>query len=279
MTANLRIIAINEVDSATLSGSPALAATLPVTNLQDAARAKVARSTSLATQMIYGNFAGLKNISAMALVRHNFTAAATLRLKLYSELDQAGTLVYDSGVLALGDVSGWGESVWGVDPWGAELFLDWPVKWKDLFFTAVQAQSFSLQWDDPANTDTFMQAGRLFLGAAFEPSTNMSWGFKWGWKERTTQERTEGGSLRSDAGEPYRTVRLNLEFIPDGEREQLGDALRYIGLRRDFFFSGFPQAVGAKERDFAGSFKIVQMPDIEGVFAGNSRTELVMEEN
>lgn len=279
MAANLRIIAINEVDSATLSASPALVATLPVTNLQDAARAKVARTTSLATQMIYGNFAGVKNISAMALVRHNLTAAATLRLKLYSELNQAGTLVYDSGVLALGDVMGWGEFVHGVDPWGAELFLDWPVKWKDVFFTEVQAQSFSLQIDDPANTDGFMQAARLFIGAAFEPSTNMSWGFRWGWNERTDQERTEGGSLRSDAGEPYRTVRLSLDFLPDGEREQMGNILRYVGLRKDFFFSGFPQAAGAKERDFAGSFKIVRMPDIEGAFAGNSRTELVIEEN
>lgn len=275
---NLRIIAINEADSATLTASPALVATLPVTNLQDAARAKVARSSSLATQMIYGNFAGLKNISAMALVRHNFTAAATLRLKLYSELNQAGTLVYDSGVLTFGTANGWGEFVWGVDPWGAELFTDWPVKWKDLFFDAVQAQSFSLQWDDPANTDTFMQASRLFLGAAFEPTTNMRWGFKWGWQERTQQERTEGGSLRSDAGEPYRTVRLNLDFLPDGERAQMGDILRNIGKRKDFFFSGFPLAGGAKERDFAGAFKIVQMPDIEGAFAGNSRTELTIEE-
>jgi len=278
MAANLRIIAINEVDSATLSASPALVATLPVGNLQDASRAKVARTTSLSTQWIYGNFAGLKNISGMALVRHNFTAAATLRLKLYSEIDRGGTLVYDSGVQVFGTANGWGEFVWGVDPWGAELFLDWPVKWKDLFFANVQAQSFSLQWDDPANIDTFMQASRLFLGSAFEPATNMSWGFKWGWNERTEQERTEGGSLRSDAGEPYRTVRFNLDFLTDGERAQMGDILRKIGKRKDFFFSGFPLAGGAKERDFAGAFKIVQLPGIEGQFANNSRTELIIEE-
>lgn len=275
---NLRIIGINEVDSATLSASPALVTTLPVTNLQDAARAKVARTTSLATQYIYGNFAGVKNISAMALVRHNFTAVATLRLRLYSEINQGGTLAYDSGSLAFGSAAGWGDFIWGVDPWGAELFSDWPVKWKDLFFTSVQAQSFSLQWDDAANTDTFMQASRLFLGAAFEPASNMSWGFKWGWAERTEQERTDGGSLRSDAGEPYRNVRLNLDFLSDSERAQLGGIFRQIGKRKDFFFSGFPAVGGAKERDFAGVFKVIQMPEFEGKSLNNNPTELIIEE-
>lgn len=275
---NLRIIGINEADTATLSATPSLVTTLPVTNLQDPARAKVARTSSLATQYIYGNFSGVKNISAMALVRHNFTAVATLQLRLYSGSNQTGTLVYDSGALTFGSASGWGDFIWGVDPWGAELFTDWPVKWKDLFFDSVQAQSFSLQWGDPANTDTFMQASRLFLGSVFEPTDNMSWGFKWGWNERTEQERTDGGSLRSDAGEPYRTVRFNLDYLTDSERVQLGDIFRQIGKRKDFFFSGFPTIGGAKERDFAGLFKVIQMPDIEGRFLETNRTELIMEE-
>lgn len=277
MAANVRIITPNESDDAVLSASPALVSTLPVANLQDQTR-KVARTSSLATQHIYGNFNATKQISAFALVRHNLTAAGTYRLKLYDGLNQTGTLVYDSGSIALGSPKGWGEFVWGVDPWGADSFSGWPSAYVVQYFTQVTALSLDLQLDDPANTSGYMEAARLFIGSYFEPSKNMAWGLNMSWQENSTQERTDGGTLRTDARQPYRRWAFSLELLTQGERAQLANIFRKVGLRNDMFLSCFPAQGGQKEIDYAGAVKLKQMPEQPTDFINNWRNDLIFEE-
>lgn len=277
MAANLRMITPNESDDAVLTASPALVATLPVANLQDQTR-KVARSTSLATQHIYGNFNASKQVSSFALVRHNLTAAGTYRLKIYDGLNQTGTLVYDSGSIALGSPKGWGDFVWGVDPWGADSFSGWPSAFVALYFTAVTALSFDLQLDDPANTSGYMEAARLFIGPYIEPIKNFDWNFDMHWDENSTQERTDGGTLRTDARAPFRRWTLSLPMLTQGERAQFANIFRKSGLRNDIFISCFAGQGGQKEIDYAGAVKLKQMPGQPSDFLNNWRTDLILEE-
>ena len=71
---NLRIVWAIPSDTATLSASPALVSTLPVTNLQDPTRARIARTTSLAQQQILGNLTSLQIVNSLVLWRHNLSA-------------------------------------------------------------------------------------------------------------------------------------------------------------------------------------------------------------
>ena len=279
---NVRIIYPNAADDAVLSASPALVATLPPANLQDVSRARVARSAGLANpQFIRGNFNAVKVISSLALVRHNLTSAGTIRLKLFDAANQGGNLLYDSGVVALGSAKAWGEFVWGVDPWGGDSFAGWPVAFTALWFDAVTtALSFELELTDLANPAGYYEAARLFIGAYWSPAQNMSYGHAMQWDETSTQERTGGGTLRTDGEEPYRRWEFDLQWLTQGERAALMNIVRRAGLRQDIFISLFPAEGGEKERDYAGAGKFVAMPGVIHSSALNwrSRDKLVIEE-
>lgn len=277
--ANLRLITQNAADAAALSAVPAAAATLPVTNLQDQTRERVWRSTSNADQTIKGDFPGLTYISAMALMRHNLTPNATLRLKLFDGFGQTGTVLYDSGDVTIGQDKGYGNNVYGIDPYGgSNLFTGWAFAFTTLWFATQYAQSFSLVMSDAANPDGYLQASRLVLGTYFEPAWNMSYGIKLSWVEDSKQSRTDGGSLRTDGTDPYRRWSYSLAALSDAERSQLLEVIRKNGLRKDMFLSCFPEAGGTKERDYAGLAKAVQIPELNHSAPLNFETELVMEE-
>ena len=280
MTANVRMITVNESDSATLTASPVLVATLPVENLQDQTRARVARTVGLSEpQYIRGDWPVPKALSAFALVRHNLTDAAVLQLKLWDGHNQTGTLVYDSGDIALGaGIPGWGEFSWGMITWGASIFDDWPVAFVTLWFDLVDAMSFEIQMTDVANTDTYMEASRLFLGKYFEPLKNFNYGVDCHWVEDTEQTVTDGGTIRSDPVTPSRVWQFDLDNLSVGERASLMQFFRKTGKRNDLFVSCFPDVGGERERDYAGQVKVTEMPEMPHNRFGNWRTRLVLKE-
>lgn len=276
---NFRLLAPNFFDEATLTDSPAMVATLPVGNLQDAARARVARTVGLpAPQYVRGDWPGSRTCNGFALWRHNLTGAATIRLKLWAGLGQTGTLLYDSGAVALGDIIPYGNYVYGVDTYGAWLFQDWIVACATLWFDAVSALSFELQIADSANMTGYFQLARCYLGSYFSPSRNMSFGHKFRWEDDSTQERTDGNTLRTDARERYRVLRLNISTLDEAERGALAEILRINGKELDMFVALFPEDTGTKGRDYSAAVKITQMPDLTGDLPLNYNSELVLAE-
>lgn len=278
MSANIRIIAVNDADAATLTASPALVATLPASNLQDPTRARVTRTTSTASQQIKGAWSSARIISALALVRHNLSASATWRLQLYSDAAWT-TQVYDSGALPVYDAYGWGEFQWGIDAWCGSIFTNWTLAFSTLWLAPIGAQSFTLTLADASNPAGYMEASRLFLGNYFEPLTNMNYGVTLSWKENSQQTRTDGGTLRTDPKEPYRAWKFDLKWLDATERTKLTEMFRRVGLRKDVFISCYPAQGGAKERDYAGVVKLIQMPEVPHDFYNNWSTQLVFEES
>ncbi len=280
MTGNARLITPNWSDDATLTASPALETTLPVENLQEQSRGRVARSTGLATpQYIYGNWTGTRPASGFALVRHNLTAAAIVRLIIYEEQNQAGAELYNSGDVALGEsIPAYGTLPYGSFAYGASVFSGWPVAYVNLWFDQVSGQSFELQITDTGNTDGYVEASRLFLGPAFEPVYNMEWNVRCGWQDDSTQERTAGGGVRTHAVEPYRVWEFNWGNLTEGERASLNEYARNYGLRKDAFLSCYPEAGGTLERDHAGVVKLMQSPIPSYPFVNNWRAPMSFRE-
>ncbi len=277
--ANVRLIAPNLFDLATLTDSPSMVATLPVNNLQDMARARVARSVGLpAPQYIRGDWTASQACSGFVLWRHNLTGAATLRLKLWAGSGRTGTLLYDSGSVAIGSIVPYGQYVYGVDTYGAWLFQNWPVACAILWFSPVSALSFELQIADPANTAGYVQASRVFLGQYFSPPDNFSYGGKMRWEDDSTQERTDGGSLRTDSREPYRVFRFDMNWLAEADRAGLAEILRVSGKSRDLFLSMYPGQGDTKDRDYSAVVKIIQMPDLTNDHPLNYQSELVLAE-
>lgn len=257
---NLRLVATNAVDAATLSSSD-FTATLPVTNLQLEGRARVARTTNATgTKTINGNFAGTTLCSALVLYAHNLSAAASWRLRLYNGANQTGTVVYDSTTVTPAAVVGWGVFSWGVEPWGSSIYSDWEAPVYSTYFTATLALSFRLELTDTSNPAGYLQAGRLLIGRYLTPAYNPAYGLALRWDTNSQQRRTLGGSVRTDRRATFRRLAFDLETLDVSERALWLDLARSASLHREMFVSVYPGAGGELERDHALLAKFGQVP-------------------
>lgn len=254
---NMRIIAVNDADAATITASPDMTGGLPVTHLQNPTRARMARTTSLADQDILLTWDYTRIITSCAMLRHNLTSSATWRLRLYS--DAAWTdEVYDSGESSAIESKSLDELDWGVDPLGMSIFTGWPVAFSTLYLAAHGAMSAKITLHDPTNPDGYMQASRLFMGAHFEPAYNPSYGLTLGWDEDTKNTRTAGGSLRSDPTDKWRVMNFDLDAIVPEDRQKVMEIFRELGINKDFFISMFPSRGGMLERDYTLQAKMAR---------------------
>lgn len=259
---HLCLIYPNAVDDAVLTATPAAETELPVSNLQNARRAKTWRSTSLADQVIRGNFNEVKTISAMAFPRHNLSANASIRYRLWNDVNQGGALLYDSGVLFQGDDLGWGDFDFGVQPWGGSyIFASWAYAFAYLWFDEYDtAQSFQLDVSDPANNAGWMEASRLITGQYFETSEQIDRGLTLTWEDDSRRQRSAGGSRGGERRQTYRRWELKLSVLSEADRAALMDICMHAGVGADMFISCYTGAGGRQERDYAGHVYLAQMP-------------------
>lgn len=272
----MRLITVNDADTAVITATPAAVGSMPASNLQSATRSK-SRFTALTNQQIKLVWSGVKVLSAVALLRHNLTSQATWRIQVYSDT-AATNLLFDSGTKPACPGKALGDLYWGIDPFGASLFTDWAYAFSTLWFAPVAAQALIVTLNDTSNPDAFLQAARLFTGAYIEPANAPSYGLKLAWNESTKQRRTDGGSLRSDPAEPYRTMQVDLEWLDDADRAKLLEVGRRVGQRKDIFISLYPDAGGAAERDNTMQCKLVSHIETVRTNAVRFTTTLTLEE-
>jgi hypothetical protein len=247
---NLRIVETNVADQATLTASPALAASLPVTHLQDRRRAYVARTTSTASQTILGTWPALRWLSAAALCRHNLSPTATWRLELFDGVNQTGTTVYDSGAVAAVGTIPLGELDWGASPFGATWRLGHSQPLQSvLWFTPVEARSLRITLADASNPDGYMQASRLVMGTYWELENNVDYGAALAWVDNSELSRTAGGTLRNNPVEMYRELTLPFSWLTQADRGRMVDLLRRSGRSGEILVSMYAAEGGKLERD------------------------------
>lgn len=278
MSNNMRVVYENYIDTATLSASPAMVATLPEENLQKLSRSRVARTTSLAQQQILGNLASTKLVSSLVLWRHNLSASATMRLELFDGAGQTGNTVYDSGTIETSTYKSLGDLNWGIDPFEASVFDAWGVYWSVLWFAPAAASSFRITLNDSSNADGYMEITRAILGPYIEPFFNPSYGMRLGWQETSKQERTDGGTLHSDPSSNFRNLEFSLDMLTETDRPKFLEFTRLVGKRKDFFISVFPEVGGEQERDYCMLAKLVQDSSHTSSFYAHFSQALKMQE-
>lgn len=162
----MKLLIRNDLDSATLSASPALVTTLPEANLQRARRDAVARSTSAADQTLDATWAAAVAVDAFCVWGHNLTADGTVRARLYTSDNWTGSPVYDSGAVAALPAKPLGELSWGIDPlgtaWAMAGSTPHTVRWLDAVYV-IRSARFDLS--DSGNPDGYLEAQRLYIGA------------------------------------------------------------------------------------------------------------------
>lgn len=226
--ANLRILAKNVADDATVSGLGNTA------YLQDQRRGMIATGAAAGDDLLL-TWSANQAVNAVALVRHNFTDAATWRIYLYSDAAWT-TNIYDS--TALDAING---SILPA-PFSLTEAQFAGMKTSVLYFTEqTTVRSAKITLTDAANPDSELRASRLIMGKYFETTYNPPHGgASLTPGTMTTQDRGDGGSLLSDLRAAYRTLALNLGFLPDADYDDIAAIVQYLGKHRDCFVDLYP---------------------------------------
>lgn len=211
---NLILMLDNAFDTATIAASSA-AATLPVTNLQEAPRTTVWRSSGT-TGTEYVNItlpAARGDIEAVAVVDHNLALVsnpATSTIRVQSWTDSLG------GTAPVIDAT---YTVWTGFTAPKPAGLIRPVA-----VVLLPAGAAAKYWRITLVSETvglYIQAGRIYMGPKWQPAINMEWGHTIAMQGRTSFLTSRGGQRWGSPQDPYAELSLSLAALTDAEAHEL----------------------------------------------------------
>jgi hypothetical protein len=248
-TGNLLLAYPNLADATTLSGG-AWETTLPLTHLQNRIQAVVARSTDLDSASTQFTIALTKSrvIDLLALCGHNFSLDATVQIQA-SDASDFATLVYDSGAIAVWPALFASENLeWEDDNWwsgqiDAETRANYPSHFNHRP-TQIAARYWKVLVTDAGNADGYVQIGRLFIGAAWQPEVNYDYGSTFGFETDTGVEKALGGQEYFDRRTGRRVFRCQLSWLSEQEAyERAWEIQRSLGYDGEVFVNIDPANV------------------------------------
>lgn len=213
----------NRLDAATLSGGSWLAA-LPLANLQNRIIGKVARSTTDATAdtKFDIDFTAEKNIRVLSLTNHNLSLDALYRVR-GSTVSNFATSVYDSGWLDVWPVVylpadlEWEDNNWWQGKYSDEQRAGYTAALIHILPANTLARYWRIEIDDTTNAAGYVQIGRVFIGPAWQPTLNMSYGASIGWETATEVQEALGGAEYFQRRTPFRSQRFALDWMTQNE--------------------------------------------------------------
>ncbi|RUR51533.1 hypothetical protein [Vreelandella populi] len=215
----------NYIDEATLTGGRWLP-TLPLTHLQDARTAVVAKSASLAPEdtQYWITLPKRRRVHALCLYAHNLSSTATIRARVYR--DTAGQdLIYDTGRVNAWPITyGLDDVLWGDDNfWNRRLSEDDRQSYTPRAIVAFDdrfiASAVHVEIHDPANLDGAVTLGRALLVDVWQPNYNVNFGIKHGYNSGTEVKTAKDQNRTRYARRitPKRTVTFDLGFLNESE--------------------------------------------------------------
>lgn len=233
MTTNLRIVPKNDWDDAVLTPSDSAASGFAVENTQNTIRDKTWRTTSNASQSVTGVWSASRTISHASMHWH-LNHAGSWRVQLYSDAG-ASVQVYDSGAVSATSFTASEAYTWSEG--SNNPFLTKAPTW--LWFTPTAARSIKITFSGTPSQD-YWQVSRVWAGRYLEFSSSPDFGAELGVEDLTDRQRTQGGSLRTNESETWRTMKLDLHNVRPTEYATLLDIMDYATTSKDVVVSVYP---------------------------------------
>jgi hypothetical protein len=234
--ANITLGHPNLFDQGNLSGG-IWTAGLPLAHLQFRQLGRVARTedaTLEATQFVV-DFLSRKTFRVLALVNHSISFAGRWIVEASDDIE-FDTIIYTATMDAWASLAGarWVASELS---WRSNNFWRGTVSKEDAegltpiaFHIApadIQARYLRIRIIDTTNADGYVQIGRVFVGPAWTPTVNYSYGGSLAYEDPTTVDTSLGGAEYFDERSPYRVMRFTLGFL-DEKTEGFAKALDIV---------------------------------------------------
>jgi len=261
---------LDSASYSTVLSSGSWLGTLPITNLKNPLLSAKARSTNaLAASTKFDADLGVaRTIRAVNLMRHNFSADATVQLSGYSDAGYTN-LVWDSTALA----------VW---PEGYPAAED-KKRYQDDFPLILPSDQTARYWRteilDTANPAGYVELARAIFMPAFQPEINMLRnGAAIGIETDTTKKRSRGGVDYPDRKEPRRVQRFTLKVTEAEAFDDILDMQWDRGIDREVLFVFDPEDVGKRLKQRAFLCTLRQLSTIEFPYVNHNAVGFEVEE-
>jgi hypothetical protein len=219
--ANCMIGYPNRIDASTLSGG-SWTAGLPQVNLQNRIIGQVARTTdaTAASSIINIDLGSSKNIRLLSLRNHNISVTGQYRVR-GSDDNTFATSAIDTGTLDVWPVvypfgtSEWEDDSFWSGQYTAEQIAGYTTELVVILSASTVARYWRIEITDTTNAAGYIQAGRVFIGPAWQPIVNMIYGASIGWTTQTQMQRSLGGSKYFQRRNPYRVETFTLDYMTE----------------------------------------------------------------
>lgn len=237
---NLRICAVNLLESASTIAATTSAGTYLPANLLTEIKAQLWRSTSVAAeQVIAVNFATTQQANMIVFPFCNFSAAATLKVYLRTNgadvspfYTSSATPVNNQNIKSNPefDTYCYGGGAQGI-----------------VYFPQASFKRIDVGITDPTNPAGFVQASNLGIYNYWEPSVNCDYNAAVTLASKSVLYRNDSTDLLTDAGPRYREMNFDLSNMSQADRESFIDILRLNGIDKSFYISITPEDASAKQ--------------------------------
>lgn len=272
--ANVHLAFPNKIDGCTLSGGSWLS-TLPLNNTKNRRLSKLARSTNILTSSTKFDIdmGASTTVGCVALIAHNLSVGATVRIQ-GDDANDFSSIVYDSG-----DTYMWPSGMipqslleWEEDNfWLGTISQQAIAGYKTPFIHFLPVQQNLRYWrvliTDTSNSDGYINLGRVFIGAAFVPTYNISYGRGLVVNDASAIETSLTGEEFFDQKQRYRVHTLSLDFLSRTEAyTNILDMQRNIGTTGEILISLDPDDTSNVPRhSFMGRLQSIS-PVLEASF-------------
>lgn len=242
---NLRIIHQNAADLATSISASTTSGALVAAYMQTDRKGEAHRSTGTSVTYTLTWTAGT-TIGAVALPATNLTAAATIRVRLYSNTG-CTTLLKDSGTITACPGLTAGPWTW-TSTFNANAFAYGYASKAVAWFAANEPGVKGMKIDivDTGNPAGYIDCARIVAGPYWSPEWNAIYGCTTQLVDNTANSRSDAGDLTSDRAPIYTEMSLNLSWVTPADRSQLMQVLRANGVWKPVFLSLMPAASSAE---------------------------------
>lgn len=212
----------NYVDDGGLSGG-SWETGLPLGNLAERQPSRLARTTSAAAldSQVILDIGEARPIAFIGLLRHNLSQKGQWRI---TASDDAGfaSLVHDTGFVDIWPaISPFGIGLWGEFQWGGKLdpllVGTYGIDGFHVFPMSVRARYVKVELSDTANAAGYLEAGRLIVAPAWQPTINLQYGWSIEQVDESRSVKSRGGQTYVDQRPKFRRLSFTLEHLEADE--------------------------------------------------------------
>lgn len=236
----IRILKKNYRGTAASITASSSAGAMLATNLLSLKKYSIWRSASLAAQDIVVTWNSSIAVSGVVFAFCNFSSAATMRVRCFSEPADVAE-IYDSGnVLCcrrdrIEDV---GVNFFGV---GGGIYAS-------VFFATQTAKKVQITISDPANAQGYVEASQVLVGDFWSPAHGFNWGAETGCVSLGQISRSQAGSAIKESSAFFKSIAINFDLLTEIERIELTGIIK-ANKNNPLYVSAFPGDT-QKEQDY-----------------------------